>query len=239
MGFGMQRGPLAAVSPALSLTGGRTSARSTEATFLDYSEMDVEQDLIRIIQLLGGIQGPAARRRRRFRRERRRLLVHPVIVLDEVDKLTDNSDEALGHLENLLGTLKNVLTTRGAYFIPVAGPDLHDQALRDADRGNGVYESVFSWRMYVRCLWAGPERLVRGLVDYGRAETVPAPAMRSVQPGRSVTWRPDGLRRAVAENLGDPVPRKVMLDAEVGDGWGTGSARLAVAVDDRGSQRRG
>ncbi|MFF4543209.1 serine/threonine-protein kinase [Streptomyces sp. NPDC001435] len=192
MGFGLQKGPLASVSPTLSLTGRRTSARATEASFLAYSETDVEHDLVRIIQLLGGVQGRTTTRRRRLRRrERRRLLVHPVIVLDEVDKLTDNSEEALGHLETLLGTLKNVLTARGAHFILVAGPDLHDQALRDADRGNGVYESVFSWRMYVPCLWTAPERLVQGLVAARRAELVrthgPARPMPRNWP-MGVTW---------------------------------------------------
>ncbi|MGP3981445.1 hypothetical protein [Streptomyces sp. KR80] len=68
--------------------------------------------------------------------------VHPVVVLDEVDKLTDNRQEAIAELELLLGRLKNVLTARGAHFILVAGPDLHDQALDDADRGNGVYENT-------------------------------------------------------------------------------------------------
>ncbi|WP_157986994.1 serine/threonine-protein kinase [Streptomyces atratus] len=169
MGMGAQEGLLASVAPTLSLAGKRMSTRTTEASFLAYSETDVEHDLIRIIQLLSGRHGrPAARGR--LRRRRPRLRVHPVIVLDEVDKLTDNAEDAITDLERLLGSFKSVLTTRGAHFILVAGPDLHDRALTDVDRGNGLYESVFAWRMYVPCLWAAPEILVQELAERGRTE---------------------------------------------------------------------
>lgn len=177
LGMGPQRGPLATVAPTLSLTGKQTKARTTEAAFLAYSETDVEHDLVRIIQLLSGRHDrPAARGR--LRRRRPRLQVHPVIVLDEVDKLTDSAEDAIAGLEKLLGSLKNVLTTRGAHFILVAGPDLHDRALTDADRGNGLYEGVFAWRMYVPCLWAAPERLVQELVERAREE-LGLPTMRT------------------------------------------------------------
>ncbi|MET8685172.1 serine/threonine-protein kinase [Streptomyces sp. NPDC004732] len=162
------QGPLASAAPTLGLTGRRTRTRTTEAAFLAYSETDVEHDLMRIVQLLCGHR-PRPTRGRLFR-SRPRLRVHPVIVLDEVDKLTDNDEEAIADLERLLGSLKNVLTTRGAHFILVAGPDLHDRALTDVDRGNGLYESVFAWRMYVPCLWAAPKRLVRELSERGRTE---------------------------------------------------------------------
>ncbi|MEU6821121.1 serine/threonine-protein kinase [Streptomyces atriruber] len=173
------QGPLASAAPTLGLTGRRTRTRTTEAAFLAYSETDVEHDLIRIVQLLGGRRTrptrPTRPTRTRLFRSRPPLRVHPVIVLDEVDKLTDNDEEAIADLERLLGSLKNVLTTRGAHFILVAGPDLHDRALTDADRGNGLYESVFAWRMYVPCLWTAPKRLVRELSERGRAELGPTP----------------------------------------------------------------
>ncbi|MFF2199309.1 serine/threonine-protein kinase [Streptomyces sp. NPDC058145] len=183
LGVGFQRGPLAAAAPTLSMTGKRTRSRTTEAAFLAYSETDVEHDLVRIIQLLSGRDGRPARRGL-LRRPRPRLRIHPVVVLDEIDKLTDDADDAIADLERLLGSLKNVLTARGAHFILVAGPDLNDRALTDADRGNGLYESVFAWRMYVPCLWAAPERLVTELTGRARAELglrpmpapVPAPA---------------------------------------------------------------
>jgi hypothetical protein len=186
-GIGPTRGVLGGLAPTVSLTGRRTRSQAMEAAFLAYSETDVEHDLIRIIHLLNGTEGrPQARRRGprllrggRRREARGRLRVHPVVVLDEVDKLTDNQPEAIAQLEELLGRLKNVLTTRGAHFLVIAGPDLHDRALRDGDRGNGVYESVFSWRAYVPCLWQSPRRLVHGLLDGARLEAAgqsPLPA---------------------------------------------------------------
>ncbi|MFI6467477.1 protein kinase [Streptomyces sp. NPDC050538] len=163
------------LAPTMSFSGRRTRSQATEAAFLAYSETDVEHDLVRIVHLLNGSEGrPYARQprsRRLLRRRRRdaaRLRVHPVVVLDEVDKLTDNREEPIALFEALLGRIKNVLTARGAHFIVVAGPDLHDRAIQDSDRGNGVYESVFGWRMYVPCLWDAPDRLVRGLVEAGR-----------------------------------------------------------------------
>ncbi|MFD9328596.1 protein kinase [Streptomyces sp. NPDC060065] len=168
--------------PTMNFNSRRTRSQATEAAFLAYSETDVEHDLVRIVHLLNGSEGrtgqqPSSRRllRRWRRQEAARLRVHPVVVLDEVDKLTDNKDDAIALFEGLLGRIKNVLTARGAHFIIVAGPDLHDRAIQDADRGNGVYESVFGWRMYVPCLWDAPERLVRGLVEAGREQEVPQP----------------------------------------------------------------
>jgi serine/threonine-protein kinase len=181
LGMGTERGVLATVAPTLSLSGKRMSSRTTEASFLAYSETDVEHDLIRIIQLLSGRQGrpTTPRRPRRLRRRSPQLRVHPVIVLDEVDKLTDGAEGAIADLERLLGSFKRVLTTRGAHFILVAGPDLHDRALMDIDRGNGLYESAFAWRMYVPCLWAAPEALVRELALRGRTERgLPPPPSR-------------------------------------------------------------
>ncbi|MFE6481862.1 protein kinase [Streptomyces sp. NPDC057757] len=173
--------------PTMNFSSRRTRSQATEAAFLAYSETDVEHDLVRIVHLLNGSEGrtrqqPVSRRllRRWRRQENARLRVHPVVVLDEVDKLTDNKDDAIALFEGLLGRIKNVLTARGAHFIVVAGPDLHDRAIQDADRGNGVYESVFGWRMYVPCLWDAPERLVRGLVEAGREPVS--------QPG----WGPPG-----------------------------------------------
>ena len=91
---------------------------------------------------------------------------HLVIVLDEVDKLT--VDEAgLATIEDLLSGIKNVLTMPGVHFLIVAGPDLHDRAIRDAARGNGVYESVFGWRMYVPCVWDAPDRLIADIIHAG------------------------------------------------------------------------
>jgi serine/threonine-protein kinase len=52
---------------------------------------------------------------------------------------------------------------RGARYLVVAAPDLHDQVPRDSGRGNSIYESIFAWQMYVPCTWSAPSRLLAEL----------------------------------------------------------------------------
>jgi serine/threonine protein kinase len=157
------------VIPNLSMSAKRSQSLATEASFLAYSETDVEHDLMRIVSLVdreGGIPIVQPSRLRRFwpwsRHENSRF--HLVIILDEVDKLTVDA-EGTAAVESLLAGIKNVLTMSGAHFLLVAGPDLHDRAVRDAARGNGIYESVFGWRMYVPCSWDAPDKLVAEMVS--------------------------------------------------------------------------
>jgi serine/threonine-protein kinase len=151
-------GPLGFIAPTLGMSRKRTRSMATEASFLTYSDTDVEHDLNRIVSLIGI---PAVRKWwRRWPGSR----VHLVIVLDEADKLT-GTPEGLAAFELMLGTLKNALTMRGVHFLIVAGPDLHDHAVRDVSRGNSVYESVFAWRIYVSCTWDAPEQLLTALLD--------------------------------------------------------------------------
>ena len=156
--------------PTISMSAKRSHSLATEAAFLAYSETDVEYDLMRIVDLVARLPMPAAGRRSWWRRLRLRKRgpdqprLHLVIVLDEVDKLTaDNA--GLATVEELLSGIKNVLTMSGAHFLVVAGPDLHDRAIRDVARGNGVYESVFGWQLYVPCIWDAPERLMADIVS--------------------------------------------------------------------------
>ncbi|MFI6339426.1 protein kinase [Streptomyces sp. NPDC050535] len=250
------------LAPTMNFNSRRTRSQATEAAFLAYSETDVEHDLVRIVHLLNGSEGrtgqrPRSRRllRRWRRQETARLRVHPVVVLDEVDKLTDNKDDAIALFEGLLGRIKNVLTARGAHFIIVAGPDLHDRAIQDADRGNGVYESVFGWRMYVPCLWEAPERLVRGLVEAGRDQAPrpdwgpPAPAPTGVNgaPGTYAGYPPETTYRIPRTSLDEVrlarfigylsfkargVPRRLLQEFNSLVVWEDGSPSLSVSESD-------
>jgi serine/threonine-protein kinase len=155
--------------PKVSMSAKRSHSLATEAAFLAYSETDVEYDLMRIVSLVD--RKPEAARRQSWRQRMRRWRpapdvprLHLIIVLDEVDKLTTD-EPGLAAVEKLLSGIKNVLTMPGAHFLIVAGPDLHDRAVRDAARGNGVYESVFGWRLYVPCIWDAPERLLDDIVS--------------------------------------------------------------------------
>ncbi|MEE4546618.1 serine/threonine-protein kinase [Streptomyces sp. V4-01] len=254
VGVGPGGGLLSGLAPTLSLTGRRTESQAMEAAFLAYSETDVEHDLLRIVGLLNGDGGrprPAPRGLRRFGRRARqrgeaRLRVHPVVVLDEVDKLTDSRDEAIAEFEELLGKLKNVLTMRGAHFLVVAGPDLHDRALRDGDRGNGVYESVFSWRAYVPCLWQAPRRLVEGLIDGSRlqaedqgahpdagADPAPAPEANGGVDG-GVGTDPALLDDLVRyfEFKARGVPRRLLHEFNALVAWDGGAPYMTLGPDD-------
>lgn len=166
-------------APKVSLSASRSQSLATEAAFLAYSETDAEYDLMRIISLVDRALDPASTRRgKHWLRPRWRRQGSPaepprlqlVIVLDEVDKLTID-DAGMAAVEELLSGIKNVLTMPGAHFLVVAGPDLQDRAIRDAARGSGVYESVFSWRLYVPCLWDAPERLLADIVGDGGSYT--------------------------------------------------------------------
>lgn len=174
------------VLPKLSMSAKRSNALATEAAFLAYSETDAEYDLMRIVSLVGkdALQPIAGWSQRRIFNWRRPIVPQPetarlrlVIILDEVDKLTEGS-AGLELIEDLLSGIKNVLTMSGAHFLIVAGPDLHDRAVRDASRGNGIYESVFGWRMYVPCLWDAPARLIRDAVGSSFAEAMDDPRNR-------------------------------------------------------------
>jgi serine/threonine-protein kinase len=154
--------------PKVSMSAKRSHSLATEASFLAYSETDVEYDLMRIVSLLDSVPAVFAGRRSwlRLRWRARPSLprLHLIIVIDEVDKLTADA-VGLASVEELLSGIKNVLTMPGAHFLIVAGPDLHDRAIQDAARGNGIYESVFGWRLYVPCIWDAPDKLVADVVS--------------------------------------------------------------------------
>jgi serine/threonine protein kinase len=158
--------------PSATMSTMRSQSLATEAAFLAYSETDAEHDLMRIVSLVGDSIDPRPSRmgslmrrtglRRVSRRPGRRL--HLVIVLDEVDKLT--ADPAgLAMVEDLLTGLRKIFALPSVHFLIVGGPDLHDRARLDTARGNGVYESVFGYRMYVPCAWDAAALLVSSITN--------------------------------------------------------------------------
>lgn len=158
---------LDALTPKLELSSKSTTSLASQVSFLAYTEADVEHDFMRIVSLVERGEVAVARRRRWGRR--RRAPVRPawqgklVVIVDELDKLTADED-GLRCVTELLSGLKNLLTARGVHFLFVAGPDLHDVALRESRRGNSVFESVFSWQFYVPCLWDATDRLLDAIL---------------------------------------------------------------------------
>ena len=163
----------------LSLLSSRKkiNALAIEASFLAYTESDVEHDLLRIIQRLQkgwsppqfwGRLGNLAWRFLQWSRitDRSPSLVTPrfLFVFDEIDKLTATED-GLTILESLISDMKNILCTPGVCFIFIGGVDLHDRYFEDVRKGNSLYESVFAWHLYIPCAWASVRRLIEFLAD--------------------------------------------------------------------------
>jgi hypothetical protein len=206
--------------PELQLSMNKSRSLATEAAFLAYSETDAEYDLMRIISLVSRTLTMPAGRRPRFRWLQRRGLAAPprlrlVIVLDELDKLTVD-DKGLAVVEELLSGTKNVLTASGAHFLVIAGPDLQDRAIRDAARGTGVYESVFSWRLYIPCAWDAPKRLIDDVLDDDR----------SLSPG--LTEMLVNYLRFKARG----VPRRLLQEFNSFVSWPNDQPRLRIAQRD-------
>ncbi|MQM28994.1 protein kinase domain-containing protein [Glycomyces albidus] len=159
-----------AKAPLASLTASakRTRSLATEAQFLAYSETDVEHDIMRMVSLLNNSESLRPKGRARWRwpwSRSTRGRIRLVVVLDEADKLTA-TDSGLEMIEKILGGLKNVLTMPGAHYLLVAGPDLHDHAIKDVARGNSIYESIFGWRLYVPCTWSAVDDLLDTLIQH-------------------------------------------------------------------------
>lgn len=115
-----------------------------------------------------------------------------VFVFDELDKLSEFASEesAAGATKNgrvtddaarsqdaltttrataiddILNSLKNIFTTSGLTFIFVAGKDLHERWQDELGRGDSVYESVFSYDVYISCIWTDSDKICNNLIDW-------------------------------------------------------------------------
>ena len=208
-------------APKVTMSANRSQSLATEAAFLAYSETDVEYDLMRIVSLVDRRHGrPSGRASWRDRMRRRSFAepprLHLIIVLDEVDKLTID-DAGVTTVEELLTGIKNILTMPGAHFLVVAGPDLHDRAIRDAARGSGVYESVFGWRMYVPCLWEAPGALLEDIVS---ADVVSATRDELAVLIEYLRFKARGVTRRLLQEVNDFVV------------WDDGRPRLSIGGKD-------
>jgi serine/threonine protein kinase len=155
---------LAVSTPKIGVSRKRIDSMAREASFLAYSQSDVEHDFLRIIDLLNNPAMPTRKSWRIRRMPSRRWRGRVVVVLDELDKLSC-TPEGMECIDDLLMGLKNILTAPNVHFIFVGGPELHDSFLRDSARGNSVYESVFAHHLYVPCVWNASRDLLGAVVD--------------------------------------------------------------------------
>jgi tRNA A-37 threonylcarbamoyl transferase component Bud32 len=158
------------VAPGISYSRQRTRSLVAEAQFMAYAETDVEHDISRIVARLQRDGAMPDLRRTGWRgwtgrkSSKSSAKIRLAIVLDEVDKITEDAD-GISAVEAILGAVKNILTMRGVHFVMVAGPELHDRVVSDMARGNSVYESVFGWRAYVPCSWDAVDILLSDVLD--------------------------------------------------------------------------
>ena len=173
---------LGSLLPKLTLSRKKISSLASEASFLAYTDTDVEHDFLRIVSLLkkgyqrklgfwqklqqffgaGGHRGET-------------IVPKLVVVIDELDKLAQ-LENGLSALDYVLNGMKNILTTSGVCFIFIGGPDLHDQWLRDIRKGNSIYESTFAWQTYIPCTWNAAEKFIEHVKDESttvNAERIP------------------------------------------------------------------
>jgi serine/threonine protein kinase len=160
-------------TPGVSYSAQRSRSMVAGSQFMAYAETDVEHDISRIVTRLqndGVISDERRARRRRWLGSRRRkpgksgMKIRLAIVLDEVDKITEDA-EGIRAIEEILSAVKNIITMRGVHFIFVAGPELHDRVVSEMAQGNSVYESVFGWRAYVPCSWDAADILLSDVLD--------------------------------------------------------------------------
>lgn len=135
----------------LSFSSKVTTASSRDINYLAYDERSAENDLIALAQQLAQGFKPFGwfGLKSLFSSPIRLKLL---FVFDELDKI----DEAKGSetsLTDILHTLKTLFTTSGISFIFVAGRALHERWQQDVQRGDSVFESVFSESRYLPAVW--------------------------------------------------------------------------------------
>lgn len=157
---------LGGLSPSFQRNRKVTRSMAEQASYLAYNVSDVEHDFMRLVTLLR-----KSELRGRFPWTRRRQRVRLIVVLDELDKLSA-TPEGVAALDDLLVSLKTILSTSGVHFILVAGTDLLDKVRSDAMSGVGIFESVFAWIGYVPCSWRAPGLVLRRLAMPGSDQEI-------------------------------------------------------------------
>lgn len=124
-------------------------------SYLDYDENTAEADILKITKLL---------------REDNKLI--PIVVFDELDKLIENDEKNdkeknIEKVKNILSALKNIFSSSGLFFLLVAGKDFYDMWIEDRKREDSIYESIFSYDLYICKDWdIGARILEKYVLDY-------------------------------------------------------------------------
>ncbi len=174
----------------------RSWSKVEQASFLGYDEKAAEHDLIRLSeQIAAGYAEVPPLWRRAWARLRgqnvhgARTAIRMIYVFDELDKIDGETETAAAEdgsvaarpgIDEILRSLKTLFTTSGLSFVFVAGKDLHDHWIEDVERGDSVYESVFSYDKYLPCLWLQVHEICDPQIDLGPfRRSAPCPKCRA------------------------------------------------------------
>lgn len=164
--------------PGIPITGAKLGGkhqnhRSQELKYLAYDDKAAEGDLIRLSRDLTSGYVP----RRRWWSpwsSSRQVRLKVLFVLDEMDKLEGEGEPgAVDHymVDDIIRSLKTLLTTSGISFLFVAGRELYDRWITDINRGDSVYESVFTHAMYLPAMWTHVDDLCNPMVEHSHDGT--------------------------------------------------------------------
>ena len=152
------------------MSGSRKQTRSDEDAlkYLPYDEKAAEFELLNFSRrLLSSHEPPPLTRWQRFfslfgTRYNRATPIKVVFVLDELDKLeTFSGPDKASPLAPILLSLKNVLSASGLSFVFIAGKEAEERLIEDVSHGDSLYESIFSYNLYLPCLWADQDEMVQ------------------------------------------------------------------------------
>ena len=75
-----------------------------------------------------------------------------IIIIDEIDKLTQD-DAGTKCFENFLGRSKSIISDTRTLFVFIAGVDVYEKWKEDCSRIDSLYDSLFTWQVYLPCVW--------------------------------------------------------------------------------------
>ena len=116
---------------------GKSSGVEKEVERSTSTVAELQADLFKCIDLVFGFQ------------------IKTVFIFDEIDKIQAGADrkakshERLKQLQDIVGELKFILTESNAYHIFVAGKDVDDSWQEDQNKGEGLFESIFTLNIYL------------------------------------------------------------------------------------------
>ena len=169
--IGFQKASLLGLEFLASVGSRHHRSRSDEdlLKYLPYDEKAAEFDLIQFSrELANGFTIHGSWHDKLWRRLRGQATatsnVKILFVLDELDKLDRFYNGSRHPLDDVLEALKTIFSGSNFTYIFIGGQELHERWMRDVALGDSIYESIFSYDLYLPCLWDEQEQLISEFV---------------------------------------------------------------------------